>query len=68
MDVVQATAHYISKIMSTGDGTLAAKMKILLLDSETVSIIATATTQSALLNHEVYLIEYGKPLCGDTKF
>lgn len=34
-----------------------AKMKILLLDRETVSIVSTATTQSALLNHEVYLID-----------
>jgi vacuolar protein sorting-associated protein 45 len=28
-----------------------------LLDSETVSIVSTAITQSALLNHEVYLID-----------
>ncbi|OAQ83925.1 vacuolar protein sorting-associated protein 45 [Purpureocillium lilacinum] len=32
-------------------------MKILLLDRETVSIVSTAVTQSALLNHEVYLID-----------
>jgi hypothetical protein len=26
-----------------------------------VSIVSTATTQSALLNHEVYLTEYAPP-------
>jgi vacuolar protein sorting-associated protein 45 len=60
MDVVQAVSGYISKMVSAGDnvsGTPAAKMKILLLDSETVSIVSTAITQSALLNHEVYLID-----------
>jgi vacuolar protein sorting-associated protein 45 len=80
MDIVQAVSGYITKIVSAGDsaatGTTAAKMKILLLDNETVglsppskpsraraepyqiSILSTATTQSALLNHEVYLTEY----------
>ncbi|KAF1981809.1 vacuolar protein sorting-associated protein VpsB [Aulographum hederae CBS 113979] len=60
MDIVQAVSGYISKMVSAGDtasGTQAAKMKILLLDSETVQIVSTATTQSALLNHEVYLTE-----------
>ncbi|CAK42215.1 uncharacterized protein An15g00460 [Aspergillus niger] len=46
MDVVAAVSGYISKMM-----------KILLLDSETVPIVSTAITQSALLNHEVYLID-----------
>ena len=60
MDVVQAVTGYISKMVSAGDsasGTPSAKMKILLLDSETVNIASTAITQSALLNHEVYLID-----------
>ncbi|KAI9826823.1 MAG: vacuolar protein sorting-associated protein 45 [Thelocarpon impressellum] len=60
MDVVQAVSGYVSKMVSAGDsasGTPSAKMKILLLDSETVSIVSTAITQSALLNHEVYLID-----------
>ena len=60
MDVVQAVSGYISKMVSAGDGasgTPSAKMKILLLDSETVNIASTAITQSALLNHEVYLID-----------
>ncbi|KAJ2899050.1 glucose inhibited division protein A-domain-containing protein [Zalerion maritima] len=60
MDLVQAVAGYISKMISAGDsasGTPSAKMKILLLDRDTVSIVSTATTQSSLLNHEVYLID-----------
>lgn len=60
MDVVQATSGYISKIVSAGDnasGAPSAKMKILLLDRETVPIVSTAITQSSLLNHEVYLID-----------
>ncbi|KAE9374471.1 Sec1-like protein [Stipitochalara longipes BDJ] len=60
MDVVQAVSGYISKMVSAGDsasGTPSAKMKILLLDRDTVSIVSTAITQSALLNHEVYLID-----------
>ena len=39
MDVVQAVSGYISKMMGVGDGasgTSNVKMKILLLDSETV--------------------------------
>jgi len=39
MDVMQAVSGYISKMMTVGDGaagTASAKMKILLLDSETV--------------------------------
>src|SRR5690606_38202323 len=60
MDVAQAVSGYLTKIVTTGEGATAsssAKMKILLLDRETVSIVSTATTQSALLNHEVYLID-----------
>ncbi|KAF2199290.1 vacuolar protein sorting-associated protein 45 [Delitschia confertaspora ATCC 74209] len=60
MDIVQAVSGYITKMMSAGDnatGTSAAKMKILLLDTETVAIVSTATTQSALLSHEVYLTD-----------
>lgn len=43
--------------LSSGLPSLSAKMKILLLDRETVPIVSTAATQSALLNHEVYLID-----------
>ena len=60
MDVSQAISGYLSKMVASGEASLmssSAKMKILLLDRETVSIISTATTQSALLNHEVYLID-----------
>ncbi|KAI0476999.1 Sec1-like protein [Xylaria cf. heliscus] len=61
MDIVQAVSGYISKMMSAGDSALgggpSAKMKILLLDRDTVPIVSTAVTQSALLNHEVYLTD-----------
>ena len=61
MDVVQAVSGYISKMVSAGDslsaGATSAKMKILLLDRDTVPIVSTAITQSALLNHEVYLTD-----------
>ncbi|KAH7122513.1 vacuolar protein sorting-associated protein 45 [Dendryphion nanum] len=61
MDIVQAVSGYVTKMVSAGDsavaGTSAAKMKILLLDNETVGIMSTATTQSALLTHEVYLTD-----------
>lgn len=56
MDVSQAVAGYITKMVATSD-TSSAKMKMLLLDRETVSIVSTAVTQSSLLNHEVYLID-----------
>ncbi|KAK8205298.1 vacuolar protein sorting-associated protein 45 [Zalaria obscura] len=60
MDVFQTVSGYITKMVSAGDGQAgsgAAKMKILLLDNETVPIVSSATTQSALLNHEVYLTD-----------
>ncbi|KAG5916824.1 hypothetical protein E4U53_004267 [Claviceps sorghi] len=58
MDISQAAANYISRMVETGgDGSSSSKMGILLLDSETVSIVSTAVTQSSLLNHEVYLID-----------
>lgn len=56
MDVSQAVAGYIAKMVTPSD-TSSAKMKVLLLDRETVSIVSTAVTQSSLLNHEVYLID-----------
>ena len=57
MDVSQAVAGYISKIVTPSNDASSTKMKVLLLDRETVSIISTAVTQSSLLNHEVYLID-----------
>ncbi|KAM5452079.1 vacuolar protein sorting-associated protein 45 [Microsporum audouinii] len=60
MDVFAAVSGYISKMVTTGDTAAtssSSKMKILLLDSETLPIVSTAMTQSALLNHEVYLID-----------
>jgi vacuolar protein sorting-associated protein 45 len=79
MDIVAAISNYVTKMVSSdGSAGPSGKMKILLLDSETVrsyprkagvttiahncytqvSIISTAITQSTLLSHEVYLIEY----------
>ncbi|KAI1919019.1 vacuolar protein sorting-associated protein 45 [Ophidiomyces ophidiicola] len=61
MDIVAAVSGYISKMVTAGDsstpGSSIAKMKILLLDSETVQIVSSAMTQSALLSHEIYLID-----------
>ena len=41
MDVVSAVSGYISKMVSNGDvtGSASAKMKILLLDNETVRVL-----------------------------
>src|SRR5690242_17812463 len=57
MDVSQAVAGYISKMIAPPGDTANGKMKTLLLDRETVPIVSTAVTQSSLLNHEVYLID-----------
>nr|OQO23901.1 hypothetical protein B0A51_12638 [Rachicladosporium sp. CCFEE 5018] len=60
MDISQTVSGYITKMVSAGDSTQAsgaARMKILLLDAETVAIVSSATTQSALLNHNVYLTD-----------
>ncbi|KAL7273184.1 vacuolar protein sorting-associated protein 45 [Rhizina undulata] len=58
MDIVTAASSYVNKMVSNeGAAGSSGKMKILLLDSETVSIVSTAITQSALLSHEVYLID-----------
>ncbi len=42
MDIVQAVSGYVTKMVSVGDsaaaGTSAAKMKVLLLDNETVGL------------------------------
>lgn len=57
MDVSQAVAGYVSKMVTPAGTGSSAKMKILLLDRETVSIVSTAVTQSSLLNYEVYLID-----------
>ncbi|CAK1365636.1 Vacuolar protein sorting-associated protein 45 [Cercospora beticola] len=59
MDVFQSVQGYINKMVSQGDTTSggAAKMKILLLDRDTVPIVSSATSQSALLNHSVYLTQ-----------
>lgn len=55
MDVSQAVAGYINKMLAPSGDSNSSKMKILLLDRETLSIISTAVSQSALLSHEVFL-------------
>jgi len=60
MDIAQAASNYITKMVSSGDtltSAASAKMKVMLLDKDTVSIVSTAMTQSSLLSHEVYLID-----------
>ncbi len=52
MDVVQAVSGYISKMVAVGDGTAgttAAKMKILLLDHETVRPLLAEHGQALML-------------------
>ncbi|KAF3926061.1 hypothetical protein ABW20_dc0109127 [Dactylellina cionopaga] len=63
MDIIAAVASYVNRIITDGStssqnsGAAAGKMKILLLDSETMPIMSTATSQSTLLQHEVFLID-----------
>lgn len=60
MDVAQAVGNYVSRIISPGDVSSSGhstKMKVLLLDKDTVPIVSTAVTQSTLLSHEIYLID-----------
>nr|POE56805.1 vacuolar protein sorting-associated protein 45 [Quercus suber] len=59
MNVFQTVSGYITKMVTTGDGPAqgASKMKMMLLDRDTVPIVSAATTQSALLNHSVYLTD-----------
>ena len=57
MDVSQAISSYITRMVTPSGDSSSSKMKTLLLDRETVSIISTAVTQSSLLNHEIYLID-----------
>lgn len=58
MDIVQAVSGYITKMVSVGDsaaaGTSAAKMKILLLDNETVGLSAPPREQQAGANLRRY--------------
>ena len=54
MDVVSAVSGYISKMVSAGDatGSSSAKMKILLLDSETVRVL--------IIHNDRTLTDYGR--------
>ncbi|KAK6541634.1 vacuolar protein sorting-associated protein 45 [Orbilia ellipsospora] len=63
MDIIAAVTTYVTRIITDGqtsssqNTSSAGKMKILLLDSETMPIMSTATSQSTLLQHEVFLID-----------
>ncbi|KAK4060489.1 uncharacterized protein Triagg1_10759 [Trichoderma aggressivum f. europaeum] len=57
MDVSQAVSGYLSKMMLSSGDASSSKMKVLLLDRETISIVSTAITQSSLLDYEIYLID-----------
>ncbi|KAF3925663.1 hypothetical protein ABW21_db0208690 [Orbilia brochopaga] len=62
MDIIAAVTTYVNRIItdgstSTQNSSSSGKMKILLLDSETMPIMSTATSQSTLLQHEVFLID-----------
>jgi hypothetical protein len=53
MDMVQALSGYITKMVSVGDSaaaTSAAKMKILLLDSETVGLSVSLVDDFRILS------------------
>jgi vacuolar protein sorting-associated protein 45 len=59
MDIVQAVSGYITKMVSAGDsaatGTTAAKMKILLLDNETVGLSPLSRYHGRMLTILRYL-------------
>ncbi|GAA5820648.1 hypothetical protein JCM10212_004317, partial [Sporobolomyces blumeae] len=52
MDCLKAIQSYVDKIVTNTKG-----IKILLLDQDTTPIVSLATTQSNLLQHEVYLTD-----------
>ena len=57
MDVVSVISGYISKMVSAGEsstGSSSSKMKILLLDSETVRVLEKHTRQSIGLTASGY--------------
>lgn len=57
MDIYSSVSNYVTKMVSAKDEGANAKMKLLLLDRDTIPIVSSATTQSALLNHSVYLTD-----------
>ena len=60
MDIAAAVSGYLTKIVTHGDtttGSSPSKMKILLLDNDSMTIVSTAMTQSALLRYGVFLID-----------
>lgn len=66
MDVVQAVSGYISKMVTVGDavaGTTSAKMKILLLDSETVRALHFRAVADADVPEDIYSLRRHDPIC-----
>ncbi|RDA89701.1 hypothetical protein CP533_0670 [Ophiocordyceps camponoti-saundersi (nom. inval.)] len=58
MDIYQAVADYVRRIIKPLEvDRQSSRMKVLLLDQETVGFVSSAITQSSLLNHEIYLID-----------
>ena len=57
MDVFASVSNYITRMVSAKEDGATSKMKLLLLDRDTIPVVSSATTQSALLNHSVYLTD-----------
>lgn len=54
MDLLKVSHSYINRMVVSDSKS---KVKVLLLDADTTSIISMCTTQSVLLKHEIYLID-----------
>ncbi|OAV99887.1 hypothetical protein PTTG_01474 [Puccinia triticina 1-1 BBBD Race 1] len=52
MDLLKSIQHYINRLITQPPG-----IKVLLLDPDTTAIISLASTQSNLLEHEIYLTD-----------
>lgn len=69
MDVVQAVSGYITKMVTAGDGaatgTSAAKMKILLLDNETVGLSSPSKGRESSYSRPpgLYCVFSNDPVC-----
>lgn len=54
MDLLQTGHNYVARMAGSGGET---KLKVMLLDKDTTSIISLCATQSQLLKHQIYLID-----------
>ena len=57
MDVVKAIQNYVSKMIAESGRKRSSDMMVLLLDTETTAVISMATTQSHLLEKQIYLVD-----------